>query len=303
MNIGSVEKPQWVELRRLDPHGMIFGIVGDLFEMAEYMGEAPDPEITELTGMVAASFANNVMSKTYMMSLSDTMKLFDGSASGNKFKNFFDYRLASAIPFSSLSYQMNQNQNDVMTELRTTADRLKSRVYGMDTSTPKHDWLTGEAVDTPDYLLGFIRQKKLETAGNITAKVYEELRNLNHAFVGPQRNIGDIELNSVQYQRYNELVGSVVVRGGRTLLETLNHEMGSKRYASYTASADTNQPTSANDPRVKHLNIFIQVAKQKAERQLLKEFPNIADAKNQNTRNRKLMQAGKDSGELIFSID
>jgi len=303
MNIGSVEKPQWVELKRLDPHGMIFGIVGDLFEMAEYMSDAPDPELTELTGMVAASFANNVMSKTYMMSLSDTMKLFDGSASGSKFKNFFDYRLASAIPFSSLSYQMNQNQNDVMTELRTTTDRLKSRVYGMDTSTPKHDWLTGEAVDTPDYLLGFIRQKKLETAGNITAKVYEELRNLNHAFVGPQRNIGDIELNSVQYQRYNELVGSVVVKGGRTLLETLNHEMGSKRYASYTASSEINQPASANDPRVKHLNIFIQVAKQKAERQLLKEFPDMADAKNQNTRNRKLMQGGREAGELIFSVD
>ena len=79
--------------------------------------------------------------------------------------------------------------------------------------------------------------------------------------------------------------------------------MGSKRYASYTASSEINQPASANDPRVKHLNIFIQVAKQKAERQLLKEFPDMADAKNQNTRNRKLMQGGREAGELIFSVD
>ena len=52
--------------------------------------------------MVAGAFANNVMSKTYMMSLNDTMRLLDGNTSGKKVTNTLEYRLASMIPYSSL---------------------------------------------------------------------------------------------------------------------------------------------------------------------------------------------------------
>lgn len=302
VNIGTDDKPQWIELKRLDPHGMIFGIVGDVYEMLEYMGDDVDNELFDLVPMVAASFANNVMSKTYMMSLSDTMKLMDGSSDGNKFQNFFDYRAASAIPYSSLSYQMNQNENEVMTELRTTTDRIKSRIWGMDNSTPKHDWLTGEAVATPDYALGFIRQKKLNTKGNITAEVYEELRNLNHGFVGPQRTMGDIELNAVQFQRYNELVGTVEVRGG-TLLENIHKVINGSRYEDARRSAEINNPRSSDDPRVQQINVQIQIARKRAEAALLKEYPELREAFNSNKRNRKLMQAGRDAEPLIKQVD
>ena len=302
VNIGTDEKPQWIELKRLDPHGMIFGIVGDVYEMLEYMGDDVDNELIDLVPMVAASFANNVMSKTYMMSLSDTMKLMDGSADGNKFKNFFDYRAASAIPYSSMSYQLNQNENEVMTELRTTTDRIKSRIWGMDASTPKHDWLTGEAVATPDYALGFIRQKKLNKKGNITAEVYEELRNLNHGFVGPQRTMGDIELNAVQFQRYNELVGTVEVRGG-TLLENIHKVINGSRYEDARRSAEINNPRSSDDPRVQQINVQIQIARKRAEAALLKEYPELREAFNSNKRNRKLMQAGRDAEPLIKQVD
>ena len=302
VNIGTEEKPNWIELKRLDPHGMIFGIIGDIYEMTEYATESNDFEMQELVAMASAALANNVMSKTYMMSLSDTMKLFDGSSNGNKFKTFVDYRLASAIPYSSFQYQMNQNQDEIMRELRTTTDRLKSRIYGQDAGAPKHDWLTGEAVATPDYMLGFIRQKRLSVEGNITAEVYGELRNLNHGFVGPQRNIGDLELNAAQYQRYNELVGTVEVRGN-TLIEALHEEINSPRYTRNAESAEINQPRSADDPRVKQLNTFIQLAKKLALMELKREFPQIAEAIRDNKRNRKLMQQGQDAGQLVTTVE
>ena len=303
VNIGTEEKPNWIELKRLDPHGMIFGIIGDIYEMTEYATESNDFEMQELVAMASAALANNVMSKTYMMSLSDTMKLFDGSSNGNKFKTFADYRLASAIPYSSFQYQMNQNQDEIMRELRTTTDRLKSRIYGQDAGAPKHDWLTGEAVATPEYMLGFIRQKKLSKKGNTTAEVYEELRNLDHAFVGPQRNIGDLELNAAQYQRYNELVGTVKVKGGDTLIEVLHKEINSSRYKRNADSAEINQPRSADDPRVKQLNFLMQLAKSKALRELKREFPKIGETVRQNAVNRKLMQNGRDAGEIVKNLE
>ena len=302
VNIGTEEKPNWIELKRLDPHGMLFGIIGDIYEMTEYATESNDFELQELAAMASAALANNVMSKTYMMSLSDTMKLFDGSSNGNKYQTFVDYRLASAIPFSSLQYQLNQNENGVMMELRTTTDRLKSRIYGQDAGAPKHDWLTGEAVATPDYMLGFIRQKKLNKKGNITAEVYDELRNLGHGFVGPQRNIGDLELNPAQYQRYNELVGTVKVKGN-TLIEALHKEMNSPRYERNADSAEINQPRSVDDPRVKQLNAVIQRAKSRALRELKREIPKIGETVLQNKINRKLMQNGREAGEIVKNIE
>jgi len=302
VNIGTEEKPDWIELKRLDPHGMLFGIIGDIYEMTEYATESNDFEMSELVAMAGAALANNVMSKTYMTSLSDTMKLFDGSSNGNKFKTFADYRLASGIPYSSFQYQMNQNEDEVMRELRTTADRLKSRIYGQDAGAPKHDWLTGEAVATPEYMLGFIRQKKLSKKGNTTAEVYEELRNLDHAFVGPQRNIGDLELNAAQYQRYNELVGKVKVRGN-TLIEALHKEINSSRYKRNADSAEINQPRSADDPRVKQLNTLIQKAKSQALRELKREFPKIGETVRENSINRKLMQNGRDAGDIVTNLE
>lgn len=302
INMGTAEKPNWIELRRLDPHGMIFGIVGDVYEMLEYMKEDPDPEALELVGMVMGSFANNVMSKTYMMSLADTMRLLDGNTNAKKVGNTLAYRAASMVPYSSLSYELNKAQNGHVTELRTLTDKMKSRVYGMDNSAVKHDWLTGEAVDLPEYMLGFIRQKKLDSGEHVAAGVYEELRNLQHPFVGPQRTIGDVELSPTQFQRYNELVGTLNVNGRDSLIKTLDKQIKSRRYASLTDAAEINQTRSSDDGRVKHLNIYIQLAKRKAKQQLFREYPELTAAVTENRVNRSLSKAGRQAEPLITTI-
>lgn len=302
INMGTAENPKWRELKRLDPHGMIFGIIGDVYEMLEYTQNDPDPELGELVGMTMASFANNVMSKTYMMSLADTMRLFDGNTSWQAATNTLSYRAASMVPYSSLSYELNKAQNGHLTELRTLTDKIKSRIYMQDNSAVKHDWLTGEAVDLPDYMLGFIRQKKLDSGEHVAAGVYEEMRKLNHAFVGPQRNLGDVELSPIQYQRYNELIGTIKVNGSDNLIKTLDKQIKSRRYAALTDAAEINQTRSADDGRVKHLNIYIQLAKRKAKQQLFREYPELKNAVMSNRVNRSLSKAGREAEPLITEI-
>jgi hypothetical protein len=305
VNIGTAEEPQWIELKKLDPHGFLFGIIGDIYEMQQYIGDTKDPELTKLTAMVVASFSNNVMSKTYMMSLSDTLNIFDGSAKPYQIDQFLQNRVASMVPYSQLSYQLNQDMDDSARELRSLTDKVKARIYGQNNAAVKHDWLTGEDVGTPEYMLGFVRQKKVDSGEHKAAKVYSELRKLNHAFVGPQKKIGDITLSPEVFQRYNELVGTIQMTGRRTLLEQIERTIDSRAYQKLAEQAEIEQLRSADDPRVKLINQVIQLYKKRAQAQLYKEFPELAQAVNENKAIRKTIQAGGDaslSDNLIFEF-
>ena len=299
VNVGTDEKPNWIELKKLDPHGTLFGIVGDVYEMLEYGKDTPNFEATELVGMMVASFANNVMDKSYMGSLSDFIGMLDGSSTGAQVGSFLENRLASMIPLSSLQYQLNQQNAEAVAELRTLTDKVKARVYGQyDALEPKHDWLTGESVNTPEYSLGFIRQKKVDSGEHQAAAVYAELRKLNHGFVGPMKKIGDIEMRPEVFQRLNELVGTIKLSGGRTLLEAIEHKMNSSRYVRATEQAEFETVRSEDDPRVKQISAVINLYKDVAKKRLMQEYPELQEKKQQNDKIIRQRQGGKDPAEL-----
>ena len=72
---------------------------------------------------------------------------------------------------------------------------------------------------------------------------------LSHPFVGPQKTIGDVQLSAKQYQRFNELVGSINVSGRKNLIQTLDKQIKSKRYARLADMAEINQTRSSDDGR------------------------------------------------------
>lgn len=292
VNVGTPENPKWLELKKLDPHGMLFGIVGDIFEMAEYTRENPNPEVLEAIAILATGIANNVTSKTYLASLTDTMNILNGGASQGDIGAMLENRAASMIPYSGLQYQANQMQDDNMRDMRDFVDKLKARVYGQNDSSPiKHDWLTGEAVDTPEYMLGFIRQKKVDSGEHKAAKVYEELRRVNHGFAGPQRKIGKIELDPQVFQEYNRLVGNVKI-GRRNLLQELEHLFESRTYQKASEDAGAIPVESADDPRTALINGVINKYKSAAKVQLYKTYPALAETVNNNANIEKSIRRG-----------
>jgi len=293
VNAGSSENPNWVELKKLDPHGMIFGIAGDIVEMIEFGRGDPDPEVTDLIAMLAVSVANNVMSKTYLSSLSDTMNLFNGAASPFELQQFAENRAASMIPYSGLAYQLNQAGDDHMRDLRAFTDKVKSRIFGMNDAPVKHDWLTGEAVDTPEYMMSFIRQKKMDSGEHRAAAVFEELRNIGHGFTGPQRSIEGMGLPSEVFQKYNELVGTIKISGYGTLLDAMEKKMGSREYKQASEGAEANPIDTANDPRVILLNGVINGYKKQARLELYKLYPKLEqDVTNNKKINFSLKRGG-----------
>jgi hypothetical protein len=240
-----------------------------------------------------------------MMSLADTINMFDGSAKPYQIDQFLQNRVASLVPYSGFSYQMNQANDEAMRELRSLTDKLKSRVYGQNSAAIKYDWLTGESTDTPEYLLGFVRQKKVDSGEHKAAKVYSELRNLNHAFVGPTKKIGDIIMSPKVFQRYNQLLGTVKGRGRRTLLEDIEKMIDSRGYKEVAKAAEIERLRSQDDPRVKRINMVISDYKTLAKQRLFKEFPELAEAVEQNKAIRRTIQSGGDASlqdNLIFEF-
>lgn len=297
VNVGTPENPNWIELKKLDPHGLIFGIAGDIVEMLEYWQGDPDPEFSDLIAMLGVSIANNVMSKTYMSSLSDTMNLFNGAASPFELRQFAENRIASMVPYSGLSYQLNQAGDDHMRDLRAFTDKVKARVFGMNNAPVKHDWLTGEAVDTPEYMLSFIRQKKMDSGEHRAAAVFEELRKIGHGFTGPQRSIEGMELPSEVFQKYNELVGTVKISGYGTLIDAMEKTMNSREYKEAAEGAEANPIDTANDPRVIVLNKVINGYKKQARQELFKTYPKLLDAVINNKKINFSLKKGGDRSQ------
>lgn len=312
INIGTDEKPQWIELRRLDPHGTLIGIIGDAYEMGQYLGKE-DPEIAQLIGMVGASIANNISQKTWLAGFEDLMTVMKGDAKWWELKKMTSTRVSSMIPFSGLQMQLNQANNDQLREMRTFADQIRARVYsplaeavtgeGYNNLTVKHDWLTGEAIDTPDYMLSYIRSKKLEKGELKAAEVYKEIRKLNATFNGPQRKIdGDLELSPEVFQRYNELVGTVKNSAGRTLLDQLILTINSDRYDKEGKEIPYGSTDVSDDHRVNMLNRYISGYKKLARRELFKEFPELMDSVRHNKKVSKMQSAGRPGADELEKI-
>ncbi len=300
VNIGTTEEPQWIELKKLDPHGMLFGIIGDVVEMAEYTREAPDFELENLFGMISAAVSNNVASKTYVMSMTETMNLLSGHAKPWEWEAFFTNKAASMVPYSGLMYQANQIQDDHMRDLRTLTDKIKSRIYGANDAAVKHDWMTGEAVDTPEYMLGFIRQKKVDSGEHQAADVYKELRNLNYAFSGPSRKVANIKIPPVVFQRLNELIGTTRVNK-RTLIQELDRQIKSAGYKKASDAAAISPVKPADDPRVIFLNKIIQGYKDIALNRLYSEYPELYKSVQMNAGITRAIRSGDEKARDLES--
>ena len=79
----------------------------------------------------------------------------------------------------------------------------------------------------------------------------------------------------------------------------------SRGYKKVTAGAEIAQVRSQDDPRVQMINLVISQYKEKAKRELFKEYPELADAVYSNKAIRQTIQNGGDASladNLIFEF-
>lgn len=276
INFGTDEKPYWVSYARLDPWTTSFGIVADINEMI-VAGQMADNDATDMMAMFVAAAGNNIVSKTYLQGISDTVSLMNSKDSPWEIENFFKQRMASLLPLSSFTNQRGNMNDEYLRDTRSYLDKFKKQSgIGRADLTIKYNWIDGQPLDTPDRLKGFVHitKKGLEEKDVGTALINKEMRKLGYRFQGATRKVKGVELTADQVERWNQLMGSMK-SGSRTLNEKLQRVIKSKRYNK--DGEDYGLVSASESHRVAMLNREIKRYRDKALRQLMKEYPVIRE--------------------------
>jgi hypothetical protein len=273
INVGSKEDPVWVDFSRFDPFAFTLGVAGDIAEMTQAAENDPSIDKTGMMAMMLMGTINNVSSKTWLQGISDVVEMANAKDSPYKAQRFLENRLAAFVPFSSAQRSYNQAGDPYQREARGYLDKVKTNVAGLGDQVPvKYDWVTGEAMDRPKHLLGYV---KVSAEGEDT--VLSEMRKLQYGFSGPDRKIGAVTLSTEQYQAWNRLMGSVKI-GGQTLHGRLEKVMKTERYDIGRERVPDGITTPAESHRVEALTGIISKYKQKARAELFQEYPELYKA-------------------------
>lgn len=276
INVGTQEKPYWVSYARMDPWTTAFGIVGDMAEMYE-LGQMADSDGADMASMFIAAVGNNIVSKTYLQGIADTVDLMNAKDSPWEIGNFLQRRLASLAPMSGFTNQVGNLNDDYMREARGYVDTLKKSTGAGRADLPlKYDWVTGQPMEGPTTLkpLFHITAKGMEEKQSDAQLIYSEMRKLGVRFEGARRKVGGVELTSEMYQRWNELIGTTQI-GRKTLQERLVKKIKGKRYNK--DGSDYNLVTPSESHRVIEINKELKRYRDRALHQLKREYPIIKE--------------------------
>lgn len=266
---------KYISYQRMDPFAMFFGIAADIAAMS---GEVGDNTNEEIATAAVIALVNNIGSKTYLSGIIDAV---DAIGQPERYLHSTAQRYASAmVPMSAAMREMRRMGDPAMREVRTILDSIRDTIPGQSANLPpRRSWITGKTIHYPvgwgaDMVSpvgdAFASMNPITQGKDLNDKVLDELASLKNAFSAPTRKQDGTELTSEQYARFNELHGTLKIRG-MTLYERLGSTIDSDRYQSFSKMADD----PATDPRVKVLSSIISSYREAAKAQLYKEYPEL----------------------------
>lgn len=277
---------------RLDPIGMFFGLAAD-FHAASQLIE--DGKVDEVAAAMITAIAKNVTSKTYLRGITDALDaLMDPEKKAQK---FIMNRASTYVPFSALLGQVRRDTDPHMRELRSVMDAVVNRVPGMSDSLPaKRSWITGNPVVYPEgigheYIPDLINPFTKSTGP--ADPVLAELVRLKHGFVPPSKTLieGQLDLTPQQYERYNELHGTVKI-GGKTMMDRLRDVIGSPGYDAERKNMP-DIPDGTIDPRTKMVQRVITQYRETAKNALINEDATLKQAYTSGKQQRFMAMRGQ----------
>jgi hypothetical protein len=300
INVGTRDNPEWISYARLDPWTTMFGVVGDIGEMVETMKMA-DSDVNDFIAMTVAAFGNNIMSKFYLQGIADVVTLLDSKDRPDQVKAFFRQRAASMLPYSSFTNQMGQAFDDNLREVRTVLDAFRKQSgIGRGSLPIKYDWVSGQPLETPDKMLGYLNTKKLSPEDEGIALINSEMRKLGYKFGGAERKIAGVTLTPAQYQRWNQLIGSTKV-GNKTLSDHLIKVINHPRYDKDADNYNITTPQESH--RVQMMNPIISKFRSLARMKLMQEYPELKKAVMEYERYVSKTQAGKEAERPVIDMN
>jgi hypothetical protein len=197
---------KYYSYNRFEPIGILFGLTADMSDIGKYVKrgftEEEELEIGKLASMIGASFSENITNKTFLTGLSDAIEMINdpdryGEVTIKKF-------LASFVP-TALYYERKAD-DPIIRDAKSFGDSFVNRFpevfseLGARTSKdlPAKRNVFGEIKTYKETLGGKYSPVNVSPIKNDVA--FNEFVKLGYIPPLPKRQIGDVELNPVQYE-------------------------------------------------------------------------------------------------------
>jgi hypothetical protein len=189
---------------RFEPLASIVGISADFAHLYDVMDKAQldgnQKDMEKIPAMIAASFAKNLTSKTYMRGLSEGIKAFDDP--DRNMGRFAASLGATIVPTGVAQY--TRFNDPLLRDARSLIEKIRARIPGQSEKLPARVNIWGDDIrrETP---LSFINPVYMKTAKH--DKTTAEMIRLEvfPGMVG--RKISGVKLTSDQYRTYARIAG------------------------------------------------------------------------------------------------
>jgi hypothetical protein len=285
---------QYYGYNRLDPFGMMIGMVADATEI---LGQVPDAGADELGMTLALAFSQNFISKTYMQNLSDTLEaVMDPQANMASYLKGYGRTLVPGVVRAA-----KREVDPVMREAQTFLDTMRANVPGYSEDLPPRRNLKGDPVlIPPGWGPDWISPVSVSDASNpdpVAVEIDRLKLNLSmppKTLFGPKPPAVRMEETKVkegepltpqEYDYFVRLAGNELKIDGKGMWDSLGAMIRTPEYKEATDGPEG----------LKALMIRMTVMKYReaAKMKLLEESPELQSALMEKTRARAMALTGR----------
>lgn len=289
----------YVSYRRLDPFATMIGWIADAYDYAKYDEVDPaNSPIGEMSEAIAISLMTQLKSKSYLEGLSTLFDVLDDpvrateKSAGNILGNLSPNILAGAIQAGA---EHRQEINGIM-------DRIGSR-FGAGTGGVRRNVLGEPVVNTKgfgEWATGFQSNfTKSDTINDELASLAYPLSPMSPHKYGMDLRDVKSESGQTAYDRWQQRMSEIRI-GGRSLRSAMQRLINSRRYRRIPKIPLTHM--DIDDPHVVMIRSLISKYRRRAERDLLKEFPQLAEASRMQRMFRADLLSGRDPQTDNYSL-
>jgi hypothetical protein len=289
---------KFVDVSKLLPHVGAFTMVAAINETLqrhheEFENDA-DARAGILFGSMIAVFAEQVTTQSAFSGAGEVMEILNGNGGWEAAQKWAEDRSVAMLPLSSYNYNANKKTDGMVRDTTDYIEKIKSRLpsfaltmYGATRDAPfKHNFLTGQPLDTPELAGGFLKKSKSNT-DIIENEVFEELMKIEGGLTGPSKRLGQRKISPEIHQRLNQLTGTTKI-GGDTLMTALHKVINDPVYDKEAARIDYN----VTPFRRNLLQSVVQSFKSKALEDLVTQYPELKDEINKLMEVDAMLKAG-----------
>lgn len=191
---------KWVSYLRFDPLSVPMGIVADMHEVGEMVGEK---DATDLGVAVFKSIVNNVTNKTWMSGVSDFVQMMNEP---KRYTENWINRFASSFVAPNIIGQPTYYNDEYMRTSRGFIDQVKSRYPGYRQELARRLDLSGQPIKNPAVAVGGVPSPIRASQATAPDPVADAMLEAGVIKGMPSRKVRGVELSEEEYEQYASLV-------------------------------------------------------------------------------------------------